>query len=167
MERNNDDLWKMLQNTAEWLRFAELKAGIVFTVQSGIVSFGLPLLLTHREAILGNQLLLGLVIASACFSILAIYCALRCVAPRLRPIKGRSVLYFGDVATTFASANVFEEVLDGYRESPTGLNKHIVQQIWANSVIAAHKFRLCGFGLWFLAFGMACECLIALVAFVS
>lgn len=165
MERNNDDLWKMLQNTAEWLRFAELKAGIVFTVQSGIVSFGLPKLLAHRDAILGNHLLLGLVVASVCFSTLAIYCALRCVAPRLRPINGKSVLYFGDVATAFPNASVFQEVLDGYRDSPTGLDKHIVQQVWANSVIANRKFRLCGFGLWFLAFGMICECLIALVVF--
>jgi len=140
-----DYLWRALESTQEQIRFSDTKAGAIavvngtiFTIASGAAQ-GLTVLITRQPWMLWP------VMACSVLMILSTYFALRCLMPRIRfPKKGNlpaSHTFFQDVADGFASAAEYGRSVVAMLKRPQAARSEVVGQIWANSRIAAAKYR--------------------------
>lgn len=164
-----DEQWCILSAVNEWVRFADAKASLTLVVQGSIASVSLPPLFHARSLFFSGSLLLTLLVIAAICSTLTIYYCLKCVIPRLLVRGGKSIVFFGDIATSFESADVYFMMLKKYQDEGgrDGLTKHVAHQIWSNSVVAEKKYKCCHWAATWFSIGVAIDISIMVVVFAT
>ena len=159
LEAGIDQAWGVLEQVAKWIVHAEGKASL--TLASGGVIGGVLFSVVN-----GRQLDVA-TSCSAWFCAALILASGLCAAVSLWPRVGRfrepvSLLYFGEIARRYPDSPApYAEALTALLREPDRLAKQIANQIWANSLIAARKFRWANVGLGvlisaLLALGLTC-----------
>lgn len=150
-----EDAWKSLSQVNDWIRFADAKAVAVLTgsgVLGGFLVKAIPRIADFKIYPIRAGLLS---VAIVCVGISALI-VLRTVAPRLRTGEARSLIYFDHVAGRYPTnrgayvENYVNLATDGARFS-----ENIVEQVWANSLVARRKFRRVAYAVTFLGIAMA------------
>lgn len=163
LEAGVDQAWGIFEQIAKWIAHAEGKASLTLA-SAGVVGGVLFSVMNGRH--------LGL--AAACagsFSAVLVLASGLCAAVSLWPRVGRSpepasLLYFGEIARRYPDSPApYAEALMALLRQPDRLAEEIANQIWANSHIAARKFRWANIGLAILAgallaLGLTCALLI-------
>jgi Family of unknown function (DUF5706) len=163
LEAGIDQAWGVLEQVAKWIVHAEGKASLTLA-SAGVIGGVLFSVVNGRQ--------LGL--APACgawFCAALILASGLCAAVSLWPRIGRfrepvSLLYFGEIARRYPDSPApYAEALTALLREPDRLAEQIANQIWANSLIAARKFRWANIGLGvlisaLLALGFTCALLV-------
>ena len=80
---------------------------------------------------------------------------LRVLTPRLRTGEARSLLYFDHVARRYGGdRQAFVARYLRLGEDEQALCEQLVEQLWANSLVARRKFRRVAFGIYALGLAM-------------
>lgn len=133
-----DRLWKVLEHTNEWVRFADTKAAGALAA-SGVVG-GLA-----TNALLGTNNLSGsalvLVVLGLVGLLFAAGFAVWVLTPQLSVGEPRSLLYFEHVARRYRQdADGHQQDLEALLQDDRALSKQLANQIWANSTVARNKY---------------------------
>jgi hypothetical protein len=136
-----EEAWRGLQQVNEWIRFADAKAGAVLAGSGVLGAFlvhAIPRLSDFRDQPV-RALLLSVAICSLGLSALI---TLRVLAPRLRTGEARSLVYFDHVARRYGKdRQAFVTRYLHVGEDDVALCTQLVEQMWANSLVARRKFR--------------------------
>lgn len=140
-----DYLWHTLEATQEQIRFSDTKAGAIAVVNGTIFTISLGAADGLSALITRQPWMIWPVMVCSVLLIFSTYFALRCLMPRIRfPKKGNlpaSHIFFQDVAEKFESAAEYERSVVAMLEHPSAARTEVTGQIWANSRIAAAKYR--------------------------
>lgn len=140
-----DYLWHALEATQEQIRFSDTKAGAIAVVNGTIFTIALGAANALSGLIARLPWMVWPVMVCSVLLILSTYFALRCLMPRIRfPKKGNlpaSHIFFQDVAEQFNTAAEYERSVVAMLEHPEAARTEVTGQIWANSRIAAAKYR--------------------------
>ncbi|WP_088998256.1 Pycsar system effector family protein [Micromonospora echinofusca] len=149
-----DNGWKALGQVNEWIRFADAKAAAVLAasgVLGGLLVKRIPRLADFKDEPVYAGLL---VVAILCLGGAALI-ASRILAPRLRTGEARSLIYFDHVARRYGGDR------RGYVDTFTALTadeerfeRHLAEQVWANSKVARAKFRRVAVAIYLLGAAM-------------
>jgi Family of unknown function (DUF5706) len=136
-----EDAWRGLQQVNEWIRFADAKAGAVLAGSGVLGAFlvhAIPRLSDFRDQPV-RAVLLSLAVCSVGLSALI---TLGVLAPRLRTGEARSLLYFDHVARRYGQdRQAFVAMYLHLGEDEAALCNQLIEQMWANSLVARRKFR--------------------------
>lgn len=163
LEAGIDQAWGVLEQVAKWIVHAEGKASLILA-SAGVIGGVLFSVVNGRQLDLTTA-------CTAWFSAALILAAGLCAAVSLWPRVGRSrepvsLLYFGQIARRYPDSPApYAEALTALLREPDRLAEQIATQIWANSLIAARKFRWANIGLGvligaLLALGLTCALLV-------
>lgn len=145
-----DNLWKVLEHTNDWLRFADTKAAGALAgagVLGGLAANALLDDSTHLSCVARFFVVTGL------FSLLAATAlALYVVVPRLKVGEPTSLIYYEHVARKYkkdpdAHHADLLKMLDDTDET----SKQLANQIWANATVARQKYLYSSWSLLALA----------------
>lgn len=141
MNNQIENYWKIYLMINDWIKFADVKAGILLTI------YGLISTIVYTNA---NSVYLNLQVSSfriiicvgICLSsIVSITYTFLCINPRLNKPNIKSIIFFGDIANKFDSfENYYDESVRIVKDDPK-LIKQITEQIYTNSLIASKKFH--------------------------
>jgi hypothetical protein len=138
--QGTDDLWRIYEGINEWIRAADAKAGVILAT-SGVIATVVATLATTRYSSMVNPTLPNVLLWLGMAGIfLASFFSSSCIVPRLKPKCPASLLFFGDIANCFQTA---EDYAKAYLESESDdprLRSDLYNQVWMNSVIAKCKF---------------------------
>jgi hypothetical protein len=146
---NNDDAWKALLQTNDWIKVADAKAAATLTA-SGVLSGILVRSLPQRVAWQHEPWQVGLTFLSLILAVTSAFVALRVFAPRLRTGEPRSLMYFDHIARRYPRAVDFKQVFLGMLDRDGQMRESIAEQLWANSHVAHWKFRRVAFAIYLL-----------------
>ncbi len=132
---NKDALWKVLERNSDWIKFSDVKAGVIITVYGIIISIIYSNATDVYVALKNNWLPILLFISAGCCTTVSIIFAFKCINPRLKNNKSDSNLYFGSIAKNYSK---FED----YRASLKNVNykEDLEEQVYTTSKIANDKF---------------------------
>jgi hypothetical protein len=137
-------LEKALDETGQWIRFADPKALAALAILglgfSNLLSFARPLVDAHVAGSFWGWLATGAFFLAASCAIVAVLTVVRSLFPHVKPAAPaqRTLYFFGDVAR-FGSATEYEQEVGG--RTAQELESEIAGQVWAVSQIAAEKHR--------------------------
>lgn len=129
------DLWKVLEHTNDWLRFADTKAAGALA-GSGILG-GLA-----ANALMGDQTHLSgagmwFVILGLAALLVAAGLALYVIVPRLAVGEPTSLIYYEHVARKYKKdADAHHHDLQELLGDDQALSKQLANQVWANATVA-------------------------------
>jgi hypothetical protein len=143
-------VFRSLQASSEWLRFADPKLlGVLLLLGLGLSNLlgnAGALAVAHQSGAFWGwaaTLCFWLSLALASITVLAVSLGL---FPRLKPRdKHRSIFYFGGIAE-FKTAADYGDAIETLGED--GLRRELVRQAWQVAVIAAAKHRWARRGYW-------------------
>jgi hypothetical protein len=132
---SSEDLWRTLQQVAEWIRFADAKAGAVVAADGVMIAFyagrldkpgvGLP----AKLALSGALLIAAL---SALFAVMT-------VAPRARRVGATSALHY-DVIAAHPSASAFHGAAMTLHADRNRFDEALTNHVWTLANIAKRKY---------------------------
>ena len=134
-----EDLWKVLEHTNEWLRFADTKATGSLAASGVIGGLASNALLNDTQRLPASVLwfiipgLAALLVASG----LAVYV----IIPRLRVGEPTSLIYYEHVARAYkGDPAAHEKDLLHLLGTEEALGTQLANQIWANATVARTKY---------------------------
>lgn len=150
-----DAAWFALDQVHHWIRFADTKASVLLAASGVLVG-----LVLSRPPVVGGEYaavraaLWGTALVTVTLSALS---ALSALVPRLRVRRtsATSVLYFGDIARRFRQRPA--DFITAFREAtadPDRMRQEVVEQIWANSLVARRKFRYVAAATWLIGIAL-------------
>lgn len=128
-----DEKQFLLQMINEWIRFADAKAGAIFTINTailGIILSGEPK--GTACTLYSVFFYFGLVLI-----VIALYVAANILLPNLKSSSNNSRIYFLHISQ-FHDGSDYEKAISSPDYS---FERDISNQIWANSKVAATKFE--------------------------
>ncbi|OLF13462.1 hypothetical protein BU204_27070 [Actinophytocola xanthii] len=102
-------------------------------------------------------------VATVCVGISALI-SLRTVAPRLRTGEARSLVYFDHIARRYPTGR--GAFIENYVRLATDEGRfleNVIEQVWANSLVARRKFRRVSYAVTFLGLAMVTSGLAVIV----
>jgi hypothetical protein len=152
---SGDAAWFVLDQVNHSIRFADTKASVLLAA-SGVLG---GLILSQPPGAGGELAAVrtgfwGGALVAVTLSALA---ALAALVPRLRIRRTRaaSLLYFGDIARRFRRRPA--EFATEFRlatADPDRLRHEVMEQIWANSLVARRKFRYVAAATWLVSLAL-------------
>ena len=137
---NTEHLWHIYSTINEWIRAADIKAGLILTA-SGVIATVIaalePTALSRCLDLTIPNVLLWLGMAAV---ILSVFFSASCIAPRVRPLAPDSLIFFGDIARAHCTPAEYADAWQGYTPNQRLLGEDLCSQIWANSHVAQCKF---------------------------
>ena len=133
--------WRILLLKHQMIRYSEVKAGMVITLFSILVT-----LMFKGENILEDEVANHLIL-QICVSIFGVlvgisfFFAVRAFFPRFYDKNPRSVIYFGDVTTEFKNYKGYQKELLAATGDIQAMSTQISEQIHTLSTIAKAKFN--------------------------
>jgi hypothetical protein len=153
---NLDDSWKQLQQTNEIVRYADVKAGLILTL-NGLLVGVVAIRLQSGGFLSDHPVPAGALMAAVALLTVSIGFDIAAAMPRLfAPGQRSSLLHFDHVAVAYAGR--VGDYIDDFVElahDPDRLQREIAAQVWANSLIARRKHRRVQWGLRFLGAALA------------
>jgi len=133
-------LWLVLQNTHEWIRAADMKAGVILATDGVAATLMAALGSTtcgRLTVIIPAGILMGLGLLAIVLSALW---STACLVPRLGKCRCRSPIFFADIASACAAPADYEVMVGDVIEDVSKLKAELCSQILANSCVASEKF---------------------------
>jgi hypothetical protein len=140
MKDKIEHYWRTYQMINDWIKFSDTKASVILSV------FGVLYTIVYSNSDKVYQALKSsntiLLFSSICFilSLCSIFFAFRCLNPKLKKAKPKSVLYFGDIYQ-LANHEVYLTRSDKVFEDEILVTTQLSEQIFINSNIAWDKFK--------------------------
>lgn len=148
---SHECLWKIYQTTNEWVRFADVKAGLSLTAQIAVLTLVGSLTLKGSSELPRSPMLVSAIVLAGALSLVSIFFAFRCVVPRLAIAPRESLIYFSNIYDRYKTQEAFRDHALAYYSNQDVMNDHLLDQIWVNSTIALLKHKDCSRALQFLA----------------
>ncbi len=137
-----EDAWAALLLVNDWIKHAEAKLGVVLALV-GVLAAGLIALVTVVE--IPSGLLLTFALIAALLITASAVCATIGLLPKFRAQKDGSdlnPLFYADVAKHFAEREpVYVQNFKALLADHDALVFQLARQVWANSAVAARKYR--------------------------
>lgn len=154
-EQDPDQAWKTLELTIRFISHADGKAGLTLA-GAGVVGGVLYSVAqnTHQAGLALSAAITtcgALILVSSLFSALSLW-------PRSRPASAAGAIYFMHIAQRYPRPDDMPAYVARLQEltgDPDGLIREIGAQIWANSHVAARKFRWANLAVGALALAFA------------
>lgn len=136
-----DVLWKIYENTSEWIRFADTKASIIIGINAILAGFIASNISAIRSYLIGSPSLVVLTILAVISGVASVYFAIKCLSPTLDVGEPTSLIYFAHIALGFDSAKKYSQQLHDCINDQHRFYDHISSEIWANSKIGWKKYK--------------------------
>jgi hypothetical protein len=133
---SSEDLWRTLQQIAEWIRFADAKAGAVIAVDGVMIAFHAGRL--DNEANSGLAPTLALCAAMVVAALSALF-AVMTVSPRARRFGASSALHY-DIIAAHPSASAFHEAATAMYADRDRIDEALTTHVWTLARIAQRKY---------------------------
>lgn len=145
-----EDLWRVLEHTNDWLRFADTKAAGALAASGVLGGLAANALLddsTHLSCATSFFVITGLVALLAAAAL-----ALYVVVPRLRVGEPTSLIYYEHVARKYKNdPDAHHADLTQMLGNTEEASKQVANQIWANATVARQKYLYSSWSLLALA----------------
>lgn len=133
--------WHILHLNHQMIRYSEVKAGMVITLFSILVTLSFKGENLMEEEI-SNSVILQILLSAAAITVsISFYYAVRAFYPRFFDKNPKSVIYYGDVATEFKNYKEYQKELLGCANNIQAMSTQVAEQIHTLSNIAKVKFR--------------------------
>lgn len=145
-----ENLWKVLEHTNDWIRFADTKAAGTLA-GSGVLG-GLAANALLDEATHLSTVALWFIIVGLTGLLVATGLAVFVLVPRLKAGEATSLIYYEHVARKYKKdADAHHHDLLKLLADDDELDKQLANQVWANATVARQKYLLSGWSLIALA----------------
>ena len=137
--KKNENLWRILQMTNEWVKHSDTKAVALLGVQGILLAY---LMKSLSGAFTGKmpEYLIVIAIIAFVLNILSIFFAFLCINPRLDSKGSISPIYFGSIANHFKDSNHYHDHFSKTFCEDDHIAKELCSQVHINSCIANKKF---------------------------
>jgi hypothetical protein len=132
----SEDLWRTLQHIAEWIRFADAKAGAVVAVDGAMIAFYASRLDDRANQELVQTVILSATTISAAVSALF---AVMTVAPRARRVGATSALHY-DIIAAHPSVTAFHQAATAMYADRDRVDEALTTHVWTLARIARRKY---------------------------
>ena len=133
--------WHILRLNHQMIRYSEVKAGMVITLFSILITLAFKGENLMEEEI-ANSIILKILLSAAAITVaISFYYAVKAFYPRFFDKNPKSVIYYGDVATEFSDYNEYQKELLSCSENINSMSSQVAEQIHTLSNIAKAKFR--------------------------
>ena len=154
MERKIENLWKTYQMVNDWVKFSDIKAGVVITV----IGLCYTIIYTNANTVYSyltsSNLILILAIITIILSMLSGFYAFKCLNPRLNNQNPNSILYFGHISQN-ANFNAYITQLNDVFQDNENVVRQLAEQVHTNSKIAWNKFINVTYSIRFFFIGIS------------
>lgn len=136
-----EEYWKILSNTNDWIKFSDTKAVVVLTV------YGILVTTIYANAndvynYLSNSFF-SIFIASIAIilSVLSILFSFLSINPRLKNSNPSSIIYFGHIQKNAKNSLEYYQNSQDILSDESEYEKQVSEQVFVNSKIAWKKFK--------------------------
>ncbi len=134
-----DKFWNIFLNVNEMIRSSDTKAGVLITVYGVLITIVYSNSIDVYNAIGSSKLMLFMTVLVITLSVLSILFCFLTLNPRLKNTNHSSLVYFGHINDKYNNYLDYYNDLDRISETEE-FEKHVSEQIYHNSSIAAKKF---------------------------
>ncbi|MFI6909643.1 Pycsar system effector family protein [Nonomuraea sp. NPDC050394] len=131
-----EDLYRNIQQIAEWIRFADAKAGAIVAVNGVMIAF-------YAGRLGGNPRPSAIaVVSTSAALVVAAFSALLAVvtvSPRARRLGANSAIHYGTIAA-HASAEAFHQTVMTVYADAKQLDRALSTELWMLARIADRKY---------------------------
>lgn len=151
----NENLWRILQMTNEWVRYSDTKAVTLLGVQGILLGF---LMKSLGDAFSGEMslYLLFLILIAFALNIASVVFAFLCINPQLNSQGSISPIYFGSIANHFKDSGHYYEHFSKTFDEDDHIAKELCSQVYINSCTANKKFCRVTYSLRFFVGSLFC-----------
>ena len=133
------DVWKVLEHTNDWLRFADTKAVGALAAAGVLGGLAANALLGDTGNVSGAAL--GFVIAGLLALMVAAGLAVFVIVPRLSVGEPNSLIYYEHVARKYKNnPDAHRDALNALLADDDALKDELAHQVWANATVARQKY---------------------------
>ena len=145
-----DNLWKVLEHTNDWLRFADTKAAGALAGAGVLGGLAANALLDDTTHLRTDAL--WFVIAGLACLLVSTGLAVFVIVPRLSVGEPTSLIYYEHVARKYKNnADAHHRDLKEMLGDDAALGKQLANQVWANATVARQKYLYSSWSLLALA----------------
>jgi hypothetical protein len=138
LKPKTENLWKTYEAINEFIRFADTKATTILAVNGVIAGFYFSNIGAIQTILQQRPIALVPLLTSTGFILISSGFSAYCIIPRLRMNKSNCLIFFCDIAN-YKTADAYKEAIEN-EMSDKEIEKHLTDQIWANSKIANRKY---------------------------
>jgi len=171
-----DVLWRNYVAIGEWIRFSDTKAAVILTANGAILTAVATAIAGSYSFLQNRKDFIGWLGVGAIFCFFSVQKSLASIWPKLKapptlPItQGKiralwslpkpyfgpptSLIFFGHIAQRFPSPAEYERAAAEAFQDPNTTINQLSQQVWANSHVAAGKYRHVAWATVWLGFTM-------------
>lgn len=135
-----ENYWRILQSTNEWIRFSDIKAGVILGIYGVLLTVISTDLKDIYETISKSYFQLFLIILLFSFIFLSGLFSFLCINPRLKNNNTNSIIYFGSIAIKFKNSTEYISNSSNVLANDIEIRTQLAEQIHTNSKIAWKKF---------------------------
>ncbi len=139
MNEKIESYWRIYQEINEWVKYSDAKAGILVTIYGVLYTIIFTNPYTLNTYFSSSIEIILLSILFGIFSIISMFYAFRCLNPRLKSEKSKSVIFFGYIAQIKHYKDYMEYSEKVFNDNRNTI-EHLTEQIHVNSQIAWKKF---------------------------
>jgi hypothetical protein len=138
LNTKTENLWKTFEAINEFIRFADTKAVAILAIDGVIAGFYFSNIETIQTLLQQRPIVLVLLLMSIGFVLISSGFSTYCIVPRLKMNKSNCLIFFCDIAN-YPTADAYKKAIEN-EMSDKEIEKHLTDQIWANSKIANKKY---------------------------
>lgn len=139
LEQKTQNLWKTYEAINELIRFADTKATAILAIDGVIAGFFFSNIGTIQIILQQKPIAIVPLIMAAGFILISLGFSAYCITPRLKMNKSKCLIFFCDISE-YQSADAYRKAVEN-EMSDDRIERHLTDQIWANSKIAKRKYE--------------------------
>jgi hypothetical protein len=139
LEQKTLNLWKTYDAINELIRFADTKATAILAIDGVIAGFFFSNIETIQNVLSQKPVAIIPLIMAVGFILISLGASAYCIAPRLKMNKSECPIFFYDISK-YPSVEAYKKAAES-EMSNDKIERHLTDQIWANSKIAERKYE--------------------------
>jgi len=147
IESISEEFWPIIDYNYEQIRFAEIKASVIISFYSLLLTVGYTLNIFDSENFynisvnsIEDSIKYFFLIPAIIFSVISLRRCVQCYLPRLNFTTEKSPFFFGDYPVHYRDFNSFEKTINKIIDNEPEYRRHLSQIVFATGHIAAKKF---------------------------
>lgn len=149
MSNTTDEYWSILTSINEWIRFSDLKAGVIISIYGVLFT----IVYSNPSQVFGilknNDWIFCISILVILVTITSIILAFLSLNPFLKNKNPSSVIYFGHIQEAFKNHKKYHEKASKVFKEKSDHELQLAEQVYINSKICWRKFK---FVTWSIRF---------------
>ncbi len=141
--QNKENSWKIYQIVIDWIKFADTKAGVFFSINIALLALTVPEFIKNFSFIKDYCYILLFLSLYIILAIIVFFMLISCIFPRLSTnTDKKNLIFFGDIANK-DKFNTVEGYAKEFLKDEDNLEKdHLLEQIKYVAEIANIKFNM-------------------------